>query len=348
MTQDKTAEALPVGKLPPDLLATFLRGLPARDPRVVVGARYGEDAAVVEAGGSYFVLAMDPITLSAEPGRLAVEVNANDIAVMGAEPRWLLATVILPPGVAASEAERVLGQVQERCSALDVSLIGGHTEVSPAVARPLVVACMVGEVAPDRLVTAAGMRPGDHVLLAGAIAVEGTGILARERAGLLRARGVSDELIREGATLLDSPGISILRAARALRSAAAPHAMHDPTEGGLLMALGEMAAAAGVGLRVEAKRVPLLPACRAFCRALDLEPLGLLASGSLLAALPPESVPGAIRALEAAGIQAAVIGSALPEAQGLVLVRDGQDHPLPQVDGDELARFLSREPSAES
>src|SRR5438270_11571684 len=90
--------SLPAGKLPADMLGAFLAGLSAAGPEVVVGAAVGEDAAVLDVGGRYLVLAADPVTLSGQPGRFAVQINANDIAVMGAEPRWLLAIVLLPVG----------------------------------------------------------------------------------------------------------------------------------------------------------------------------------------------------------------------------------------------------------
>jgi hydrogenase maturation factor len=199
---------------------------------------------------------------------------------------------------------------------------------------------MIGDVARDRLVTGAGARPGDALLLAGPIAVEGTGILAREYAEILRARGVPEASIVEGSGLLDDPGISVLPAVRALMSETVPHAMHDPTEGGVLSSLRELAVVADLGLRVEADRILVLPACRAICDTLGLDPLGLLASGSLLAAVAPEDTEVAQQSLAAAGIGSSVIGEALPQTEGMVLVRDGVEEPLPEVGPDELARWV--------
>jgi hydrogenase maturation factor len=331
---------LPAGKLPPDLLASLLSQLPASGDDVIVGARYGEDAAVVKVGDYYLVLALDPVTLSEEPGRLAVQINANDIAVMGAEPRWLLAAILLPAGSTATTARTVMEHLRQGCLDLGVDLVGGHTEVSPSVTQPVVAACMIGRVSPDRLVTSSGARPGDALLLAGPIAVEGTGILAREHRDALRERGVSDEVIREAAALLDSPGISVLPAARAILSATLPHAMHDPTEGGLLSAVREMAAASGVGVRLEAQAIPVLASSRTICDALGLDPLGLLASGSLLAAIGPGDVDAALRTLQEVGIQPAVIGTMLSPDEGMILERSGVEEPLPELERDELARWM--------
>jgi hydrogenase maturation factor len=291
-------------------------------------------------GDRCLVLALDPVTLSSEPGRFAVEINANDIAVMGAEPRWLLAGVLLPSGATEADARAVMEAVQASCARLGVQLIGGHTEITPTVTQTVVAACMVGEVATDSLVTSAGARPGDALLLAGSIAVEGTAILCREAAEELHRRGVPDETIRAGAALLDDPGISVLPAVRALTEVALPRAMHDPTEGGVLTAVRELVTASGAGVRIDADEIPILPACRAVCDALELDPLALLASGSLLAAVAPSDTEAARAALEQAGIQAALIGEVTPQARGLVLVRGRQDLPLPEVERDELARWF--------
>lgn len=332
--------SLPIGKLPPEILTVLLAHLPA-PPEVIVGARPGEDAAVIEVDGLYLVIASDPVTLSHEPGALAVQVNANDIAVMGAEPRWLLASILLPTSSTRDTAERVMTGLRQGCQVLNVALIGGHTEITSSVTQVVVAATMIGDVQPDRLVTSSGAQPGDALLLAGAVAVEGTAILAREHARELRARGVSEDVIREGAALLDRPGISVLPAARALTEAVLPHAMHDPTEGGLLSAVREMALASGVGIRLDAERVPVHWACDAISRALELDPLGLLASGSLLAAVHPSDLALALQALRGEGILAEAIGEMQPEAEGLVLRRGRREEALPAVERDELARFLS-------
>jgi hydrogenase maturation factor len=330
------------GKLPADLLSAFLAGLPPSGPEVVVGAAVGEDAAVLDVGGRYLVLASDPVTLSAEPGSYAVQINANDIAVMGAEPRWLLATILLPPGSDEAQARQVMADLVEGCRSLGIALIGGHTEITPSVTRPVVAATMVGEVAPDRLVRSSGARPGDVLLLAGPVAIEGTAILAAEFGDELRARGVPESVIDEGRCLLCDPGISVLPAVRALTSAVLPHAMHDPTEGGLLAAVRELAIASGCGVRLGADRVPILPACRAICEVLDLNPLGLLASGSLLAAVRPSDVDAAVRALAGAAIEACVIGEVLTPDREPCLSAAGCIRPLAPIEQDELARWENR------
>jgi hydrogenase expression/formation protein HypE len=329
---------LPAGKIPPSILAEFLGQMGAFPEDVIIGAAPGEDAAVIAVGDRYLVLAMDPVTLSARPGCFAVDVNANDIAVMGAVPRWLLATVILPAGTRERVLRSVLDDLRESCTRLGVTLLGGHTEISSSVTQPIVAACMVGEVAPHRLVRSEA-RAGDALLLGGPIAVEGTAILGREHGAALRDRGALESVIAAAAGLLDDPGISVLPMASVLRDSVSLHAMHDPTEGGIMTAVREMAGASRVGVTIEADSVPVLQPCRIICQLLDLDPLALLASGSLLAAVAVSEAGAAVEALRRAGIPGAIVGRFTPEEEGLVLVRDGREQALPAVLRDELARW---------
>jgi hydrogenase maturation factor len=334
------ATALPIGKLPPDLLAHLLGRVPVADPRVTVGPRPGVDAAVLDLGDRYLVATSDPITFVAERiGWYAVHVNANDVAVMGGTPRWLLATVLLPPGCDAALPETIQAQMLAACATLGISLIGGHTEVTAGLDRPIVAGTLLGEVEKERLVLPAA-RPGDRLVVTKGIAIEGTAALAVEAADALRARGMDEAVLARAAALLERPGISVVADARALCAAVHPRAMHDPTEGGLATALRELAQACGVGVRVELERIPVLPDTRAVCTALGLDPLGLLASGCLIAAVAPDDEAAALSALAAVGVPAAVIGAVTPPDEGLMLVRGGVATPLPAFARDELARYL--------
>ena len=232
-----------------------------------------------------------------------VQVNANDLAVMGATPRWLMATLLLPEGSDRAMVESIFDQLSDACREHDITLVGGHTEVTYDLPRPIVAGAMLGEVAKDRVVLTSGAREGDSIVLTKGIAVEGTAILAREAAETLREAGVGEEVLARAARLLFEPGISVRREAEIACEAGA-RSMHDPTEGGLATGLLEMASASGLGLRVDAARIPVLPECRMLCDALGLDPMGLIASGSLLAAVPPDRAAGLIDALGDAGIEA--------------------------------------------
>ena len=330
------------GKLPLDLLSRLLADIDVRDPRVVLGARAGEDAALIDFGDRCLVAKTDPITFATDLiGWYMVQVNANDIAVMGGAPRWLMTTLLLPENTSESDVERIFTQVRDACDALDVTLIGGHTEITYDLPRPIAVGAMLGEVPKERAVLTSGARPGDSVVLTKAIAVEGTSILAREAAADLLKHGVAPETVGRAKDLLFSPGISVVPDAKIACDTVDVHAMHDPTEGGLSGGLVEMATAANVGLLIDADAVPVLPECREICDALGLDPLGLIASGSLLAALPPNDVPSLIDALARAGIPAHEIGAVTAPVEGLKLQSGDDIRDLPTFPRDELARWFA-------
>ncbi|GIX47583.1 MAG: hydrogenase [Candidatus Tectimicrobiota bacterium] len=333
------------GKLPPQLLAELLAEEPPRDPRVLVGPRLGEDAAVLEPSERLLVATTDPITFATDAiGYYAVTVNANDIAVMGGVPRWFLATLLLPEqGTTSALVRDIFRQIRQTCRDLGVTLVGGHTEITLGVPRPLVIGHMLGEVARERLVTSAGAQVGDAVLLTKGFPLEGTAIIARECAAQLAERGCSAAEIARWQQLLFTPGISVVRDAHTLLGAADVHAMHDPTEGGVATGLWELAQASGVGLRIEARHLPLLPEGARLCALFGLDPLGVIASGALLATVPAAQAAQAIAACQAAGIPCARIGTVVADAQELVLETEGERRPLPRFARDEIVKIFQAE-----
>lgn len=342
----KMPATLPTGKLSANLLARLLSIFSAGDPRLVLGPGIGQDVAVLDMGERYLAAKTDPITFATdEIGWYAVNVNANDVATVGATPRWFLFTLLLPEGSASEGMARaIFGQVQRACDDLGVTVVGGHTEVTYDLHRPILVGQMLGEVEKRRLITPTGARPGDHLVLLKGIAIEATALLARERAAWLTARGYDADFISRCQSFLHEPGISVVRAASLLVANARVHAMHDPTEGGLATALHELATAADVGLLVERQRIPVLPECRRLCADLGLDPLGAIASGALLAAVDPVSPTDWPAVLAAAGIPCAIIGQVTPREEG-VLLRDGDAvSELPIFPQDEITRIFQTAP----
>ena len=329
------------GKLPLALLSRLLDEIDVRDPRVVLGARAGEDAALIDFGDRFLVAKTDPITFATDLiGWYMVQVNANDIAVMGGTPRWLMTTLLLPESTSESDVERIFSQVREACDALNITLIGGHTEITYDLPRPIAVGAMLGEVPKERAVLTLGARPGDSIVLTKAVAVEGASILAREASDVLLERGIAPDSIDSARDLLFTPGISVLPEATIACDTVEIRAMHDPTEGGLSGGLVEMATAANVGLLIDMDAIPILPECREICGALGLDPLGLIASGSLLAAVPHNEVPNLIGALAREGISATEIGIFTDPADGLKGRFGDEVRELPTFPRDELARWF--------
>ena len=176
-----------IGKFPPELLGRLLGSIRIDDPRVVLGPRIGEDAAALDFGDRLLVAKADPVTFATErAGWYAVQVCANDVACTGATPRWFMATILAPEWFSEDDASRLFEDLLSACNELNVSLIGGHSEVTQGIQRPIVMGTMLGEVDRDRLITTGGAQEGDSIVVTKGLAIEGTAILARDCAGNLR------------------------------------------------------------------------------------------------------------------------------------------------------------------
>lgn len=337
---------LRAGKLPAGVLAGLLARIEHRDPRVLLGPGTGRDAALIEFGDRILVAKTDPVTFATdEIGWYAVNVNANDIACMGARPAWFLATALLPPGAPDSLPGEIFAQLQEACTALGVDLVGGHTEVTVGLSRPIIVGAMLGEASAGEIVRGEGITPGDAILMSRPIAVEGTALLAREVRADLTARGVDAGTLDRAAAMLRDPGISVVADARRLTAVTRPRLMHDATEGGLATALAEMALAAGATLLVDREAIHVWPETEAICRALGLDPLGLLASGTLLA-IVEGSEAAALRLERGSGWMR--IGTVEAGAPKAIMRAGGSTAPCPTFERDELARYVDRVGGVES
>lgn len=326
----------PLGKLPPDVLASLIHR-PITDPRVIIGPRPGEDAAVIDLGTHYLVAKTDPITfVTDEIGWYVVNINANDIATTGGAPAWFMATILLPSdSTDQAKVEAIFDQLYRACDALNVTLVGGHTEITYGIDRPLVTGTMLGLVEKNKLVITGGAQHGDTLLVTKGIPIEATAIIARECASKLQA-SFSPEFIAHCADYLHNPGISVVRDAQIALAAGRIHAMHDPTEGGLANGLWEMAEASGKCLRVDPSAA-IDRDGNALCAALGLDPLGAIASGALLISAPAADAPAVRRALESEGIAAFEVGTV---EDGVPSVIDGSGKPLSRPARDEIARLF--------
>jgi hydrogenase expression/formation protein HypE len=330
------------GKLPPELLQRLLRSFTTSDPRVIVGPAVGEDAAIIDMGERYLIAKSDPVTFATDAiGYYAVVVNANDIATRGGRPKWFLATLLLPEHK-TSEAlvESIFTQIAGACQAFGIAVVGGHTEVTHGLDRPILSGHMLGEVDPAALITSSGAQIGDVLLLTKGICVEGAAIIARECEQELRRRGVPEPTIQRAKNFLFEPGISVVRDAQIAMGAGRIHAMHDPTEGGLAMAVYELATAAQVGIVIDRSQIPVLAEASLLCRTYDLDPLGTIASGALLIATPTEDAQRIQQALQGNNIACAAIGRIVPPSEGVMLTDGRTLQPLPRFISDEITRLF--------
>jgi hydrogenase expression/formation protein HypE len=338
---DEGHAVLPVGKLPGELLGRLVAAYASSDPTVVVGPGIGGDAAAIDLGATTLVVKSDPITFASEsPARYLVDVNANDLACLGATPRWMMVTALLPAGTTEDEVEAHFRELRDACVERSVLLVGGHTEVTYAVSRPILVGVLIGEARRGALLHPGGARPGDVLLLTKALALEGTALVARELGDRL-SRIVDPDVVERAASFLAAPGISVVPEAMALLDAGGVTALHDPTEGGLATGVRELALAAGCGAMVDRNAVPVLPETAAIAGALGLDPFGMLASGSLLVAADAESAGRLITTADGIGVRLTRIGE-VTDRVGRFMLRDaGVEQELPVYESDEIARALT-------
>lgn len=330
------ANSLPLGKLPVELLARLLSQAPVKDPRVLYGPGIGLDCAVIDLGERLLVFKSDPITFAAaDIGWYAVQVNANDIATTGATPRWMLACLLLPENdTTPARVEAIFDQIYRAAADLDISIVGGHTEITYDLHRPVLVCTLIGEVDREHLVVPTNMLPGDRLLLTKGVPIEGTALLAREFPQ--RLSGVLNPAeLEEARQYLYKPGISVIQDARIAGRAGRIHAMHDPTEGGLAGALWELSDASAKHLVIDPAAVLVPDLSRRVCAAFGLDPLATIASGALLMAVAADDALAISAALRAQGIACSEIGRVADGRAG-VWQADGKAFPRPAR--DDIAR----------
>lgn len=332
---------LNTGKLDLDFLEQLLKKYSIADPNVIIGPGIGNDAAVIALEDSYLIAKTDPITfVTQDIGFYAVNINANDIACLGGVPRWFLVTILLPENSTTKKSvAEIFQQIATVCNELDITVCGGHTEVTYGIDRPIVVGQMLGTAPKDRLVQYSNARPGDDVLLTKGLAIEATSIIAREKAQELTDL-FSSELVERSQNFIRNPGISVLKDSQIALSAGPVHAMHDPTEGGVATGLYELAYAANVGLSIELDKIPILPEAKLFCDQYGLDILGAIASGALLLIVPSQYSQIIISAYEKNNIVAANIGKVVSKEQGVKLRMGNEEMDMPIFSQDEIVKIF--------
>ena len=331
---------LPQGKLPNEMLEQFLDGFSFEDPALLISAGVGEDIAAVDIHQEeVLVLKSDPITFAIDAiGHYAVLVNANDITTCGAEPRWFLTTLLFPCGSTGSEIQHVMIGLNHIASKYGITLCGGHTEITDAVTRPVVVGSLAGTVKKSHLIDKKSMQTGDLVLITKSVAVEGTAIIAREMEDKLLSMGFSESDVYSCKQFLDR--ISILEEARIAKNVGGVTAMHDVTEGGLASAATELSIAGNHRIRIDMDRIPIFPQTQKICDALDISPLGLIGSGSLLICCNPDTKDKLIAEIRRAGIDVTCIGEVLSKGEGILAMDYRKPVVWPAFKVDELARLF--------
>jgi hydrogenase expression/formation protein HypE len=330
------------GKLPNRFLDGYLKELDLADAKLLVKPGVGEDTAAVDIeDDEVLVLKSDPITFVTESlGTCALTINGNDIATSGAIPRWFLATLLFPPAATPAEILKVMNELKSVSHEMGISLCGGHTEITDAVTRPVISGTLIGTVSRSRLIDKSRINSGDRILLTKGVAVEGTAIIATEFENRLKALGMPDEEIEKCREFKNA--ISIIPEANLLMSfGKGIHALHDVTEGGLATALDELSRAGGHRFQIDLDKIPIFPQTRTICRMLDLDPMGLIGSGSLIICCEESLGEKVIKILTKENIEVHSIGRVLETGSGIEASRDGVKSEWPEFKADELTRLFS-------
>lgn len=327
------------GKVPTDVLKLCVLpylGVPSN--RILKGPGIGEDAPIIDMGDRILVVKGNPITgAETNLGGEIVHINANDIAARGAKPLWFINIILLPEGTPLSKLKRISLDVDEACRQLGVSVIGGHTECTPGLVKPIAVGFMIGEARKGHYFTGEASKPGDKIVLTKGAGIEGTGILASDFANRLKGK-VNVRILKNAKGF--AARISVVAEALAVVDVKGVHSMHTPTEGGVLNGLVEMAEAAGYGFNVREELIPVEPETRAICDVLGVDPLRLIASGALLITVEAAHTQKVLTAIQDIGVKAVEIGEIT--SKGMILAkRDGKTSKVKLVKQDELYRLLA-------
>ncbi len=324
----------PIGKLPENILKNYvLKYIGHRRKDVVLWPDFGEDAGAVKTSRDIYILSTDPITGSKNfVGWLAVNASANDVAVSGGRPQWFSSTILIPRGSSLTDLSKIVRQIHTACRRLKVAVVTGHSETTAAVTEPVVIGHMIGRLIAKKPITSSGAKPGDLILMVKSAGLEGAAILASDFENILKQKGVGAATIAKARGFIKKT--SVVEESLAF-AAADVSAMHDPTEGGLLGGLYELAKASSTGFEVYRSKVFVDPTVATICRALDIDPLRLISSGTLLVTAPRIDK----ELVKKTG--ATVIGRIVPRKMGMRILSDGYEERISGPVQDELWRFIA-------
>ena len=347
MTLTKNREMkLPAGKIPSKILKEVVfKNLGLKREEVVLGPSVGIDGTVIDIGNKSLIVSMDPITGAMERiGWLALNINANDIATFGVEPAFFLSCILLPKNADRQIVETISTQMNKAAKELGMAIVGGHCEVTPGLANPVVVGCAMGITKKGNYVTAGGAKLGDKLILTKSVGIEGTAILAADREEKLK-KTLKPTMLQNAKKFYDN--ISVVKDAVAAFKTCAVHAMHDPTEGGLAGGIHEMADASNLGVKIYEEKIRIAPETVRICDFFRIDPLQLIASGSLLIAAKRNSADKVVKVLEKNEIAAAIIGEFISSPEKRFIIRkEGGLEKLVRPVSDHL--WLALENSANS
>lgn len=308
-----------IGKIPNTVLKEIiLDKIKGSRKEILVRPKVGEDCCAVDFGDNVCVLSSDPITGAInEIGRLAVHISCNDVASCGAEPLGVLVTILVPPRATEEELELVMTQICDTANSLNVDIIGGHTEVTSAVNRFVIITTAVGSVLKDKLVTTSGAQEGDDIIITKYAGIEGTAIIAHDREEELCSK-LEKDVIESSKALVKN--ISVVKEG-IIAGRFGVNSMHDITEGGVLGAIWEVTEASGKGALVYNDKIPIMDETLKICGIYNINPLKLISSGCMI--ITCKNGSELVMQLESEGVKATIIGQITNSLEKRLVLEDG-------------------------
>ncbi|NLY76864.1 MAG: AIR synthase [Tissierellia bacterium] len=326
-----------IGKLPNHLLEEIVfKNIKNKRKEVLMGAAIGEDNAIIDFGDEICAISTDPITGTTKHiGKLAVYISCNDVSSSGAEPIGVLLTILAPPHTTEKDIETIMTDAGEASKELNVEIIGGHTEITDAVNRIVVSSTVIGKQKKEKMIDSKKVKVGDKILMTKYAGIEGTTILAKELREYLIGKLGKDKL-EEARSLYKH--ISVMKEGIICGKVGVNY-MHDITEGGVLGAIWEAAAAIGKGVKVYEDLIPMKEVTREISKILNIDPYRLISSGSMLIIAKKEKVSLLKEKLSEEGIEVTEIGEVIEE--GIYLQKKDGLAEIAPPSSDELYKALS-------
>lgn len=332
---------LKTGKLDSDLLKSLVfEKIKYRNEDVKVRPGIGEDCAVVSYGDYDCIMSTDPITAAAsEVGRLAIHITCNDIASNGVQPLGILLAVMLPEGTTEEDVAEIMSQAADTATEVGVEIIGGHTEITPAVNQPVIVSTAIGKALTDTSQTGDSLAEGDVIMITKSVGLEGTGIIAGDYAEELEGV-LSREEMDNALSFFDK--VSVVKEG-VCAGKVGTHGMHDITEGGILGAVWEMCQIAGVGAEIDCDAIPMEKETDKVCRHFGIDPLRLISSGSMVIMVPEGKVEAMKSAMSEINVDISPIGIIRNRDFGIMMKVGGNIRTVQPPDTDELYKVICKE-----
>jgi len=273
------------GKLPPNLLKKILKILPPLKKEIKIGPEIGGDASVIDLKNYYLIISQDPITFTErEIGYYGVIVNGNDVSVMGAKPIYFLFTLFLPKNIDENKIEGIFKEVKKTCKKFDITVIGGHTEITPNIERIILSGTMVGIRKKEEGFFPKKVYKNDLLFQIKEVPIEGVSIISKEKSEIVK-NFLGEKKLKIFSNFHKKPGISIIKEAILIKDFEGTLAMHDPTEGGIINGIWEFCEFLNKGIIVFKDKINTVKGFEKVFDYFNIDPLKTISSGSLLVAI---------------------------------------------------------------